>query len=929
MEKITVHFELNGKPRQVIVDPQSSLLDVLRDQFGLTGAKRGCDREGLCGACTVIINGSSRRSCITPVSSVEGARVETIEGLAGPDGRLHPVQQAFIDHGAVQCGFCTPSMILSAKALLDRNPDPSREEVIVALRGNLCRCTGYAQVVDAVLAAAAVLRGQSYPLPYNEARVIGKAYRRKDSYEKVTGRFKFLNDTHHEDALFVKVVRSPHYSARIRSLDYSAALAIDGVEAVFTAKDIPGMKGFSDKLWAEDDPSHIEGAVEPILAADVVRNIGEPVVMVVARDEATARAASSAVVIDYEPLEPILTAHEAAQAGAPAFHTFGNVYETYTQTNNNTHLNLPAEEVSVQTQIAMVAQAHLPLEPMCSQAYIDSDGRVVVEGPTHESFSRQKQIALMLGIPTDRVRVIVSQMGGSFGDRHYFWPVVAVALPAYLLKRRVKMVFDRKEEFLGSLKRHPVDGCVTIGATQDGRFTSLKANILGNAGPYGNTETIGRFIVECGIGPYQWGSIDYHSTFYHTNWSNGGPFRGYGMPQGNVCTEICIDALARKLQMDPLELRTINAIDRYPHTAWGQAFDEPNGFVNVLESIRPHWQTMTAETERLNQTSGPSDCVYETGFSGGWYQFGKMGKLSVSSQVGINEEGKITVYYEGYEAGIGLNTILTQIVCQELGVPLHQVACVANDTDHTIPSTTYGACRDVYWVGGATRNACQTLVDRMLSTGASVFSLQGGDWAVDANGILEQCTQKRLTFKEIREVWDEWQQPHKVTGTLTLEDKLPPRPAEFDLSGHFTSGAAAAQIVLDKVTGKVKVKKLVIAHDVGKVINPADLQGQVFGGAMLELSSTLYEEYIPGETLSLKKYPVARSSDLPQIVFLPVEVASRHGPYGAKGLGESLGYIRSAIMNAIIRATGVQMQRLPFTPARILEAVQAGTKSGA
>jgi len=935
MQKITVQFELNGRPCTVTAVPETSLLDVLRGDLGLTGAKRGCDHEGLCGACTVLIDGKSRRACITAVGTLAGARVETIEGLERPDGTLHPLQQAFIDFGAVQCGFCTPGLILSARALLYRNANPSREDVIAALKGNLCRCTGYAQVIDAVLAAAASLRGEPYSLPYDESQVIGKGYRRQDSAGKVTGRFKFLDDTARPEAAFIKTVRSPHHSARILGIDAGAALAMDGVEAVLTAADIPGVKGVSDHMNTANvssadqlriavQPEPVE-AVEPVLAQDVVRWLGEPVALVVARDEETARRAAAVVAVDYEPLEPVLTAREAAAQGAARIHPFGNVYETFTQKNGSPWLDLPAGEVTVQTQIATASQAHFPLEPAAALAFIDADGRLVAEGPTHEAFARQKQIALVLGIPTERVRVIVSQMGGSFGGRHYFWPLAAVALPAFLLQRPVKMIFDREEEFTGTLKRHPVDAAVEISAAKDGRFTALKARAVGNAGPYGNTVTIARFLVECGIGPYQWGAVDFESTFYHTNGPNGGPFRGYGMPQGSVCVETCIDALARKLEIDPLELRRTNAVDRFPVTAWGQPFDEPVGFLPVLDSIQPFWQELLAETARLNAANRAEDRVYQAGFSGGWYQFGKFGGLSATAQAGIDEKGRITIYYEGYEAGTGLGTLLAQIACEELGVPRELVTLVANDTGRTLASSIYGACKDVYWVGGAVRDACRILRGQMFATGAAALRLPpGGEWAAGAQGIVERASGSRLTYREVREIWDELKLPDRFTGTQNLADKLPPRPAEFDLSGHFTCGAAAAQILLERSTGRVRVLRLVIAQDVGRVINPADLRGQVYGGAMLELSSTLYEEYIPGETVTLKKYPVARSSDLPEIVFLPVEVPGTFGPYGAKGLGESLGYIRPAIMNAVTRAAGVPLESLPFTPARIRAALAAG-----
>ena len=716
MPQENIDFNLNGIQTNFKADPKRTLLEVLREDLGLTGTKQGCDNEGLCGSCTVIIDGKARRACRTSIGEVCGRRIITIEGVATA-AILHPIQQAFIDCGAVQCGFCTPGMILAAKALLDSNPNPTRAEIRHAIQGNLCRCTGYAKIIDAIDQAAGVLRGEQNAHPYTSQYpvIIGSDLRRIDSLERVTGVSKYAGDLTFPDMLYVKVVRSRHPFARITSIDASAALNMPGIKGFFTAKDIPGVKSFSDLWGSKNDQvptrSHPTTAMEPVLAGDLVRMVGEPIALVVGTSQAHASAAAAAVDVQYEVLEPVFDPQVALEETAIHLHPGGNLYEYGEIKREDLSTSITGKEITVGLDYSMATQDHAAIEPESLVAYIDEAGRLVVIGPTHQPHARKKQIAFMLGIDPDMVRVIVPPVGGSFGGKHHFWPLLAVALPAFLLKQPVKLVYTREEVFEATLKRHAFKINCRISADQNGKLTGLFMRGHGNAGPYGGAPTIAEFVALCGAGPYAWPAIDSEVRVAHTNWANAGPFRGYGMPHGAVGLECTLDELARKANFDPLELRYINAIENGEQSASGQPFDEPFGFKKVLDSLRPRWLALKQATQEL-QASAPAHERFGIGLAANWYQYGKPGELRTPAMAGLDEDGRIVLYFTAYTAGIGSDTVMRQLASQELGIPIDGIHCVNNDTDRTLDSTITGACRTTYWVGGAVLAAVRALERR-------------------------------------------------------------------------------------------------------------------------------------------------------------------------------------------------------------------------
>ncbi len=925
MNREQITFDLNGTSITVETDPAQPLLDFLRDTLDLTGTKKGCDYEGQCGACTVIVDGRAVRACLTSVGQVVDKKVVTIEGIGTPE-RLHPLQQAFIDHGAVQCGYCTPGMLMSATALLNRNPNPARADALRALQGNLCRCTGYVKIVDAVMSAAAVLNGNGSPPLAGFPNAIGGSLRRQNAVSKVTGATRYAGDIKMPGMLHAKVLRSPYARAKIIRIDAEPARNVPGVRGVFTAANVPGVKSFADVLDAKEARAAEKlsrKAKEPVLAQDRVRMIGEPIAIVVATDEKTAQAGVDAIRVAYEPLEPVFDPRTALLESTESLHPNGNAYEVDRVVKGDAQAAIETAEVSVQACYSMPSHDHVTIEPESIVAYTDQDGRVVVIGPTQQPHVRRDQIAAMLNIAPDRVRVIAAEMGGSFGGRHYFWPVVAMALPAFLLQQPVRLVYTRREVFEATFKQHPFQLEYRVGAGRDGKLLGLRARAVGNAGPYGGAPGIGPLVTQSGIGPYCWPAIDFDTQIAHTNWANAGPFRGYGLQQGVFALENCLDELAACLAIDPLELRLLNAVDQESGTTLGQPFDEPFEFRRVLEVVRPEWEAMRVATKTL-QEQAPDAERFGAGLAAAWYRFSKAGAAQVSAQAGLDLNGKITLYYTAIKSGQGLDTVMSQLAGHELGVPREAIALVNGDTDATVSSQVYGGCRSTYWIGGAVQRAARTLKHAIMSTAAEMLDLAPARLRLSSREVyVGDSRQRAVSLREIAAEWERTGQPLKCTGTFSLDDNLP-QSGQTHALGHFVVGVALAQVRVNIKTGKIKVLRVVVAQDVGRAINPVDLQGQIEGAVVMELGATLMEEYIPGQTLNLKQYRIPRIRDVPEIKVLLVEELGKDGPLGAKGAGEAvMGHIRAAITNAIYDAAGVRIHRIPATPARVLKALAA------
>ncbi|MCL7452277.1 MAG: molybdopterin-dependent oxidoreductase [Anaerolineae bacterium] len=914
-----VRFVLNGREVVLTVDLGRSLLHVLREDLDLTGTKQACDCEGECGACTVLLDGEAVRSCLTPIAKVDGRRVVTIEGLGSPE-RLHPLQQAFIDHGAVQCGFCTPGVILSAVALLDREPDPSREQIIEALEGNLCRCTGYLKIVEAVEAAAAVTRGEADTGPPEQA-VIGGSQVRIDALEKVTGSARYAEDIKMPGLLHAALVRSPYVHARILGIDPAPALQRPGVLRVLTAADIPGpntLRGYSRD--------------EPLLnqVGGTVRMVGDAVAMVLAETPELASAAAETVRVDYEPLPSISDPVEAMGPGAVPLYPQGNVLGTYAIV----HGDLETAEAADAIDGGLVLEAHYntpylehsALERETVLSYWDKEGRLTVVGGHQEPHWARDWTARMLGLPPEQVRVIVPPMGGAFGGKQDPWPLMAAGLAAYHApeRRPVRLTYSRRESFDASPKRHPYRMHYRIGARPDGTLITLRLRIVANTGAYdADGHYIPQYASVAGCGPYRWQAVDARAWSVYTNGPKSGQMRGFGTPQATLGLECSLDELAGRLGIDPLELRLSNAIDDETVTCLGYPVAETIGYRECLEAVRPRYREALSAVSEWN-ASAPAGYRRGVGLAGMWYRFGKPGPITCEAEAELGLDGTIRCYCSAPDYGQGTATVMAQLAAEALGVPRDSLTLVNADTALTPDSGIQGASRSTYWVGGAVVQAATHLRNRILGTAAEMLNQHPEGLSLNAEAVVG-CGGAALYLREIAAEMERIGQSRRVMGVFAPQ--LGPdfrRDSHSEFLPFFTTGVHVAEVEVNRNTGQVRVLRIVAAHDVGRAINPQGVEVQVEGAVLMSMGATLMEEYIPGLTTGFSDYYLPTIRCTPEIEVIAVEVPSRWGPKGAKGLGEAATLATApAILNGIHNAVGARVRELPATPERVLTAIRA------
>ncbi|MGI9861474.1 molybdopterin cofactor-binding domain-containing protein [Moorella naiadis] len=580
MSRQQVSLTVNGQPVTATVDSDLTLLRFLREHLRLTGTKEGCG-QGECGACTVLVNNQAVNSCLVPVIAVDGCAIVTIEGLA-PNGELDALQQAFIDEGAIQCGFCTPGAIMSAKALLLTNPHPTEEEIREALAGNLCRCTGYQKIVRAVKAAS----GQVPPIDEITTSegfsVIGRKVRRRDASDKATGKALYTDDLSLPGMLYGRALRSAHAHALIKGIDCTKARESAGVVAVLTAKDIPGINRYG--LVYLD---------QPVLADEKVRCYGDAVALVVAESESAAEAALQLIQVDYEELPGVFSPEEGLQAGAPLVHEKGNLVQHTKVRKGDIDSGFSQCDVIVENTFHTQCVEHAYLEPECSVAAVDHQGNLTVWTQTQYVFRDRRQIAPVLSLPVNRVRVIQMTTGGGFGGKDDITTEILASLAALKTGRPVKVRFTREESMRATTKRHPmVIKEARLGASKEGKFLALEGEVFGDTGAY---VSLGVYVVKkAGLhlsGPYYIPNIKVDTYTVYTNNPPSGAMRGFGVVQAAFAHESLIDALAARLNMDPWEIRYKNALAPGLSTGTGHVLQHSIGIKATLAEVKKYLET--------------------------------------------------------------------------------------------------------------------------------------------------------------------------------------------------------------------------------------------------------------------------------------------------------------------------------------------------
>ncbi len=869
---------VNRRTLFVAVDPSLSLLRFLRDELGLMGTKDGCSR-GQCGTCTVLVDGRAQRACLLPMGRLEGASVLTIEGLSQP-GELTYVQRAFVEEGAIQCGFCTPGMVMAATALLDAFAQPTEKQIRHALKNNLCRCTGYGAILRAVRRAA----HDRLPRPLADAAQlpVGTSPIRKDAPAKVRGEPVFADDLPAPGALHGVLKFSDHAHAKILAVDVKSAESCPGVALVLTGKDVPGRNAFG--LFVPQ---------QPVIARDEVKYLGDVVAAVFAETRAQAEAARDRIVVSYEVLPVLDNPGLNRLDGAPKVHadTANNIVRHVAVRKGDIEAAFAQAAVVVEGTYRTQAVEHAYLEPESVLVKPDAAGNLTVWTGNQGSLAYRSMIAKSLAISEESVRVVLTACGGGFGGKEEPTVQIPAALGALRTGRPVKMVLTRAESIRMSTKRHPMLVKMKHAADADGRLLAVESEVVADAGAYvSQTPPVVFRAAVTAPGPYVVPNVSADSTGVVTHRNPSGAFRGFGSTQAAFAAEIQMDKLARALQLHPAELRRRNGFESGSETATGQVLSLGTGYLPTLESAASAYEALR---ERFASALRPGQVKVGFGLASSYKNVGIGTGLGdgAGATIEMTLDGRITVFTGAADLGQGSDTVAAQIAAQELRVAYESINVVACDTERSPDGGMTTASRQTYVTGNAVRLAAKKLRARL-----------------DAGEKLP------LRVEEV----------YLPPETAKHQTEARTDPLGIHYSYCFASAAVAVEV--DILTGAVKVLSVHLAQDVGRALHPQNLIGQIEGSALMGVGLALSEEYLSDATKvitdTLVKLGVPTLADTPEIEAVFLEVAEPEGPYGAKGMGEvGLNPLAPAISNAIFDAVGVRLQTLPMTPKRVLEAL--------
>jgi CO/xanthine dehydrogenase Mo-binding subunit/aerobic-type carbon monoxide dehydrogenase small subunit (CoxS/CutS family) len=937
---------VNGKSYTLPSVPGETLADLLRNRLYLTGTKIGCN-EAECGACTVLVDDDPVMSCSYPADRADGKTILTIEGLASLSNhearqereenqknlsglrgsQLHPLQEAFINYGAVQCGFCIPGQIMTSYALLQRNPSPKQADIRAALKDTLCRCAGYPSIEGAILAAAESLRtGQPVTSPVvQESKtaydLIGHAQIRPDAVAKVTGSAIYTDDITFENMLYASGRRAGVPHAFVRSISVEKARALPGVVRVLTAVDVPGEK--THGLVINDWPTLIG-------VGERVRYVGDAIAIVAAEEPSIAEEAVSLIEVEFELLPALTDPVQAMQPESPALHPNGNLLKHIKVRKGNMEQGFAAADVILEHTFHTPIQDHAFIEPECSIALPTPDGRMEVYVGSQIPYQDREQVARALGWPQERVRIVGQLMGGGFGGKEDITGQIHASLLANSTGRPVKLLFDRHESLMVHPKRHATQIKVKIGARKNGEITAVETELYGDTGAYASLgEKVMTRATTHSAGPYDVPNVRADCYAVYTNNPPAGAFRGFGVTQSAFAVESMMDMLAETLGIDRIELRRMNALQVGDITNTGQELRDSVGLLECIdkassamcrvsglsreELFKPHF---SPDTPHLVRAWGFATAYKNTGLGGG-------APDKSGAEVELYPDGCLEVRTSAAELGQGLVSVLQMIVAQEFSVPLEHVRVLVMDTDLTPDGGPTTASRQTYVTGNAARLAAQTLRQAIASSLAEKYDcppeqVHFVEGLAQVNGYKLPLGEVAVEMKshgiEPRALYTYWAPATKPLGQ------------GGDMHFAFSFAAQAAEVEVNTLTGEVKVLRVISANDVGQIINALALNGQIEGGVMMSLGFTLTEHFIVKDgyvvTDRLARYRIPSIMHTPEITPIIVEHPTKEGPYGAKGVGEIVSIpTPPAITNAIYNAVGVRLHRLPVDQEQILQVI--------
>ena len=845
-------FTVNG--RQCSTDENKPLLRFLRDDLHLYSVKDGCS-EGACGTCTIVVDGAAVKSCVLTTQKAAGRNILTVEGLS--DFEKEAFVYAFGISGSVQCGFCTPGMVMAGKALLDKNPDPSEEEIRTAIRGNICRCTGYRKIIDGIRLTASILRGETKIDPEAEKGDdfgVGRRAFRIDVRKKVLGYGKYPDDIEMEGMLHLSAVRSKYARARVLSIDASAALALPGVAGVLTAEDVPNNK-----------VGHLQQDWDVMIAVgSVTRCVGDAICLVAAETEEILEKAKKLVKVEYEVLEPVTTIAQAMAPDAPKVHSAGNLCQSRHVTRGDAAAALAASAYTVTRSFSTPFTEHAFLEPECAVAFPYKDG-VKILSTDQGVYDTRKEVSIMFGWDPERVVVENQLVGGGFGGKEDVTVQHISALAAWIYKRPVKARFSRQESINFHPKRHAMEGTFTLGCDENGIFTALDCDIYFDTGAYASLcgPVLERACTHS-VGPYCYQNTDIRGYGYYTNNPPAGAFRGFGVCQSEFALESMINLLAEKVGISPWEIRFRNAIEPGKVLPNGQIADPSTALKETLLAVKDVYEANPGR-------AGIACAMKNSGVGVGLPDKGRA-RLVI-------EDGVCVIYCAASDIGQGCLTVFCQDVAQATGLPLSRIRNGAGSTEIAPDSGTTSGSRQTLLSGEAVRQAALQLAQALEEAGGDLSALEG------------------------LEFFYEYFEP---TDKLGADVPFP--------KSHIAYGYATHVVILDE---KGRVTEVYAAHDSGKVVNPISIQGQIEGGVLMGMGYALTEDFPLRDGVPQARYGtlgLLRAPQIPDIHAIYVEKEELLPvAYGAKGIGEIAAIPTApALQGAYYALDGIFRTKLPM-----------------
>ncbi len=927
-----INIKINGRKYKLLVDDHELLSNVIRNKIGLTGTKIGCE-QGSCGACTVLVNENPTLSCITPALRCNNTEILTIEALA-KDGELHHLQQKFVEKGAIQCGFCTPGMVITALDFVNNNPDPSVEEIKGALSGNLCRCTGYKKIIEAV-AEFIKESNQITEGSYNEQQkngktnesfgAIGKGRPYIEAEKKVKGTAEYADDIAVRNALHCKFLRSIYPHAKIESIDISEALKLDGVHYISTGKELPVKFGV---LPISQD--------ETAMAVDKVRYIGEIVAAVAADTEEIAAEACNRIKVGYKPIKEFVEIDDS-------INDIGN-YEKihdHTKFNNNIHkkaeLRFGDQQQGLKNSFAISKMSftfegisHGFTEPHAATAWWDENGLTIITA-TQVPHYLHRALAKVMEVPLSRVRVIKPYVGGGFGGKSDPFPhEVIIAHLARKTGRPVRVRFSREEVFLTNHGRHPSKMTVEMGLAEDGTFNALDADIAIDGGAYGSFGVVTSYYNGVLLqAPYKLSNFGFKTYRVYTNKPQCGAMRGHGAVNSRFAVETLIDDLAHQLKMDPCEIRLKNFLDSNTLTV-GQYRITSNGSRESLQKVM--------EQSEWKSRFGKLEYGHGIGVGCGFFISGSAlpiiwNELPQSVvHLKVDFDGRVVITSGASDIGQGSDTMLAMIVSEVLGISMDKVFVLAADTLLTPVDMGSYSSRVTFMAGNAAKMAAENLKKEITEAIVKKRGIAETELNFSDNCVVSNDKEVNLSWIEAIDILTANRGAVSVSGKY-ISPKLGGdfKGAGAGLSPSYSFGACIAEVKVNLETGFVKVLHVWGAHDCGKAINPLAVQGQLEGSWHMGIGQAMSEQMRYHNGLLLNNnfldYRIPTSLDTPDIHTNIIETNDPEGPFGAKECGEgALHPVMPAIGNAIYNAVGVRITNLPISAEEILKKMKEKNK---